>query len=304
MMPGGERVEDPHVEVEEAAQDLRREERQREVAEDDRRDAGEQLEDRLDRLADARARVLAQVDRRRRARAGPPRAARSGWWRACRPRAAARRSSAARTAASTSSRRGTRRTPDLAEEDDRLLEQREDDPGGREQRDQRRQQEEALDHGPPRNGDGPPGGSVPPGGRLLPQLCWLLPLAARRCLRLVGLLLAHRDDLRRLGDGLVVLDDVVHERLDLGPLQGLRARIHEQRPGERRVLAVLDRLGGRLDAAVAAVDLRPGSACPCSARSRRSRSSRGRPPRPRRPGRARCRPRRAGSPRARRPPHR
>ena len=50
--------------AEEVLQDLRREEGQREVAEDDRRHAGEQLEDRLDRLADARPGVLAEVDRR------------------------------------------------------------------------------------------------------------------------------------------------------------------------------------------------------------------------------------------------
>ena len=45
-------------------QDLGREEGEREVAEDDRRDAGEHLEDRLDDLADALRRVLGEVDRR------------------------------------------------------------------------------------------------------------------------------------------------------------------------------------------------------------------------------------------------
>ena len=45
-------------------QDVGREEGEREVAEHDRRDAGQHLEHRLERLADARARVLAQVDRR------------------------------------------------------------------------------------------------------------------------------------------------------------------------------------------------------------------------------------------------
>ena len=33
--------------------------------------------------------------------------------------------------------------------------------------------------------------------------------------------------------GLVVLDDVVHEGLDLRLLHGLAARVHEQRPAER-----------------------------------------------------------------------
>ena len=54
----------------------RREERQREVAEDDRRDAGEQLDDRLEDLAHARARRTRRGRRRRRARAGPRRSAR------------------------------------------------------------------------------------------------------------------------------------------------------------------------------------------------------------------------------------
>ena len=47
----------------EVLEDRRREERQREVAEHDRRHAREQLEHRLDRLAHARLRVLGQVDR-------------------------------------------------------------------------------------------------------------------------------------------------------------------------------------------------------------------------------------------------
>src|SRR5215210_2240348 len=76
-----------------------------------------------------------------------------------------------------------------------------------------------------------------------------------RGLCLVGLALVHRDDLRCRRDGLVVLLDVVEERLHLGALQRRRARIHEQRTRERLVLPALDRLGRRLDAAAAAVDL-------------------------------------------------
>src|SRR5215211_7380969 len=67
-------------------------------------------------------------------------------------------------------------------------------------------------------------------------------------LALVGLLLGHGNDLRSVRDGLVVVDHVVEERLDLRPLERLRARIHEQRPGQRLVLTALDRLGGGLDA--------------------------------------------------------
>ena len=49
--PGRERVEDADLDVEQVLQDVRREEGQREVAEHDRGHAGEQLQDRLDRLA-------------------------------------------------------------------------------------------------------------------------------------------------------------------------------------------------------------------------------------------------------------
>ena len=62
MMPGRQPVETVDVEPE-RAEDVGREEREREVAEHDRRDAGQQLEDRLDDLAHPRGRVLGQVDR-------------------------------------------------------------------------------------------------------------------------------------------------------------------------------------------------------------------------------------------------
>ncbi len=53
-----------HPDVDDVLQ-VRRDEGQREVAEDDRRDAGEQLEDRLEHLAQPLARVLGEEDRRR-----------------------------------------------------------------------------------------------------------------------------------------------------------------------------------------------------------------------------------------------
>ena len=59
--PGRKDVEDAHVEAE--ALELRRHEREREEAEDDRRDSGERLQRRLQDVASARARVLAHVDR-------------------------------------------------------------------------------------------------------------------------------------------------------------------------------------------------------------------------------------------------
>src|SRR5918994_3237226 len=68
------------------------------------------------------------------------------------------------------------------------------------------------------------------------------------------LLLGQRHDLGRLRDVLLVGDHEVHEGLDLGAGDRLRARVHEQRAGQRLVGAVLDRLGARLHAAVAGVD--------------------------------------------------
>ena len=128
---------------------------------------------------------------------------------------------------------------------------------------------------------------------------------AERGLGLVGLGGRHRHDLRRLGDRLVVLDHVVHERLDLGLLQRLVARVHEQRARERLVA----RRSGScrvlgLTQPVAVVDadevqlvlvlLVVGEAEVAEAAGLALR----------RPGRARCRPRTAGSRCARRPPHR
>src|SRR5687767_12178719 len=68
------------------------------------------------------------------------------------------------------------------------------------------------------------------------------------------LLLGQRHELGRRRDVLLVGDHEVHERLDLGAGDRLRARVHEQRAGERLVGAVLDRLGAGLHAAVAGVD--------------------------------------------------
>ena len=59
--PGREDVE--HADVEAEVLEVRRHEREGEEAEDDRRDPGERLERRLEDVADARARVLAHVDR-------------------------------------------------------------------------------------------------------------------------------------------------------------------------------------------------------------------------------------------------
>src|SRR5215210_4072884 len=73
-------------------------------------------------------------------------------------------------------------------------------------------------------------------------------------LGLAGLCLGERHDLGRLRDVLLVGDHELHEGLDLGTGDRLRARVHEQRARERLVGAVLDRLRAGLDAAVAGVD--------------------------------------------------
>src|SRR5829696_2753772 len=73
-------------------------------------------------------------------------------------------------------------------------------------------------------------------------------------LGLAGLRLGERHDLGGLRDVLLIRDHEVHEGLDLGAGDRLRARVHEQRARQRRVGAVLDRLRARLDAAVARVD--------------------------------------------------
>ena len=90
-MPALKRVEDLGSPGDRSLQE-RRHERQREVAVDDGRDAGQDLEHRLQDRAHARRRVLAQVDRRRRARAGARPAQRSGRDERARSPAAARRS--------------------------------------------------------------------------------------------------------------------------------------------------------------------------------------------------------------------
>src|SRR5829696_7554632 len=72
-------------------------------------------------------------------------------------------------------------------------------------------------------------------------------------LGLAGLRLGERHDLGGLRDVLLIRDHEVHEGLDLGAGDRLRARVHEQRARQRRVGAVLDRLRARLDAAVARV---------------------------------------------------
>src|SRR5918995_3944487 len=65
------------------------------------------------------------------------------------------------------------------------------------------------------------------------------------------LLLGQRHDLGRLGDVRLVGDDELHEGLDLGAGDRLRARVHEQRAGQRLLGAGLGCLGGRPFAAVA-----------------------------------------------------
>src|SRR5688500_12748904 len=67
--------------------------------------------------------------------------------------------------------------------------------------------------------------TVPPG------TSWLPPKGlVERGAGLAGLRLVHRDDARRLGDLGVAVDGEVHEALDLGALERLRGRVHEQRP--------------------------------------------------------------------------
>ena len=70
MIPAASALKMSTLRCEEVLQDVRREEGQREVAEDDRRHAGEQLEDRLDRLAHARRARTRTGRSRSRARAG------------------------------------------------------------------------------------------------------------------------------------------------------------------------------------------------------------------------------------------
>ena len=109
-MPAASTLKMLTFDAEEVAQDLRREEREREVAEDDRRHAREDLEHGLDRLAHARARVLAEVDRGAEPERGGHHHRDARGEEACpTTQRDERRSWAARTAASTCCPRGTPR---------------------------------------------------------------------------------------------------------------------------------------------------------------------------------------------------
>src|SRR5216117_633214 len=69
-------------------------------------------------------------------------------------------------------------------------------------------------------------------------------------LRLGRLLGSHRDELGGRSQLVVVVQVVLDERLHLGLAQGVLARVDEQRPGQRRVAVVLDRLVARGDTAL------------------------------------------------------
>ena len=109
--PGRQRVELVDLDPEDAAQDLGREEGEGEVAEDDRRHAGQQLEHRLDDLAHARRRVLGEVDRGQQAERDRDDEADRGQVQRARSAAGSRRRTAGRrrAAASTWCRTGSRR---------------------------------------------------------------------------------------------------------------------------------------------------------------------------------------------------
>ena len=134
---------------------VRREVGQREVAEDDRRDPGEHLEDRLDGLAYARPRVLGEVDRRPKAE----------WDR--HDQRDARDLSVPQTSGQTpkcgSANSGDHSAvgeelddPDVAEERDRLLEQGNQDPDRREDRDSEQTIRNALTASSDRRRRAPP----------------------------------------------------------------------------------------------------------------------------------------------------
>ena len=87
-------------------------------------------------------------------------------------------------------------------------------------------------------------------------------IRSRPCLQLVELRLQlvllglrQRDEQRLLGEVGGVVEVVLDERLDLRLFQRAALHVDEERAAERRVGAVLHRLGARRDAASAAVDL-------------------------------------------------
>ena len=206
---------------------LGREEGQREVAEDDRRHAGEQLEDRLDRLAHARA---ARTRSGRSRRRGPSGMATSSAMPVIRnvpitsgrtPKLAGSNSGDHLRAGEEVARRRPRRRSRSSRRSSEMT-----IPVVVRTEIRARQEQQRLDDAPRPSGGAPPRGGD---GRAAPaRRRGRCPSALRAsscsssCLRLVGLLLRHRHDLRGLGDRLVVLDHVVHERLDLGPLERLR----------------------------------------------------------------------------------
>ena len=143
---------------------------------------------------------------------------------------------------------------DLLEELERGHEERDHDPDRRRDRDQRAHEEDALDDVLP----DPAALGAEPRLRARRHVS-RGQLRAHRCLeigvRLLDLLVGQRDELRRLRDLGLVVDQVADERLDLGALERLLLRVDEERPRERLVGSVLRVLDARRDAAVAAVDL-------------------------------------------------
>ena len=150
---------------------------------------------------------------------------------------------------------------DVAEEGDRLAQQREDDQDRRDDGQHRRHEERDLDRRLPAgtHGGAGPGWSGPPrrrGGRSrLRGRAWgsVLPPSLQPWCRSLLALVACSSVSGTMFAALAIVglvgEDEVHERLDLGALDRLLARVHEQRARERLVGAVLDRLGARLDAA-------------------------------------------------------
>ena len=126
----------------------RREEGQREEPEDDGRDAREHLERGLEDVADARPRVLAQVDGRAEPAGESDDAGPEGDDAAFRRAAAARRTRPARRAAPSARRRRSRGSRPRGRTRSTGSSERDDDPDRRRDRDQRAEGERDLDDSP------------------------------------------------------------------------------------------------------------------------------------------------------------
>ena len=167
---------------------------------------------------------------------------------------------------------------DVAEEADRLAQQREHDQHRRRDRDRGRGEQGDLDRllaAAARRAAGRSDGPSGHGSRLVPGLG----LRARSAWSpsVSGTILAAS----AMASWLAMTKSM--NAFTSGRASALLARVHEQRADQRLVGAVLDRLRGRLDAAVAGVDADEVELVRRWPRSRRSRSSRGRPRRPETP---------------------